>query len=240
MKMELLHDLFIISGRVVTILPLLLVMALYMGKRSIGQLPIFDFLVIVTLASVTGADIADPSVGHLQTAYAIVLIAFLQKIMAKLIVKNRQLGKLLTFEPTVIMENGQFIFKNVKKVNYTINNILQMLRENNVFDISEVKLAIVEANGNISVLKKDEKSVVTIEDLATSKKSSSLAYPVIIEGVLYEEPLRKLQLTKEWFLKEMKQQGIQQVEDIFFASITEDKTLHFSTKNEKSTAPPMM
>lgn len=76
---DLLKDLLLVGWRVLTILPLLLVITLFMGKRAVGELPVFDFLVIITLASVVGADIADPNINHLPTIFAIIVIALLQK-----------------------------------------------------------------------------------------------------------------------------------------------------------------
>lgn len=63
--LELLKDVALVLGRVVTILPLLLFVTLFMGKRAIGELPVFDFLIIITLDAVVGADIADPDIHHL-------------------------------------------------------------------------------------------------------------------------------------------------------------------------------
>lgn len=69
----------IVLSRIITILPLLLIITLFMGKRSIGELPVFDYLIIITLASVTGADIADPSVPHFHTVFAIMLSLLYRK-----------------------------------------------------------------------------------------------------------------------------------------------------------------
>ncbi len=157
---EFLSDSLLVLGRIVTILPLLLFMTLYMGKRAIGELPIFDYLIIITLGAVVGADIADPSIKHFPTAVAIIIIALFQRVITNWKITNRKIGRLLTFEPTVVIQNGKFLDKNLKKIRYSIDNILQMLREKNVFDISEVETAIIEANGALSVLKKTEKHPV--------------------------------------------------------------------------------
>lgn len=77
---EFLKETGLIFGRIITILPLLLIVTLLMGKRAIGELPVFDFLIIVTLGAVVGADIADPSIHHLPTAMAIIGIGILQKL----------------------------------------------------------------------------------------------------------------------------------------------------------------
>lgn len=121
-----------------------------MGKRSIGELPVFDFLVILALGAVVGADIADPKIEHLHTAVAIVLIGLLQRGVSILAIKVRKFGKMITFEPTVVIHNGGLIEENLKKVRYSIDNILQMLREKDTFSLDEVELAVLEANGRLS------------------------------------------------------------------------------------------
>lgn len=224
--------------RIFTILPLLLVVTMYMGKRAIGQLPLFDFLVIITLASVTGADIADPNIHHIHTIVAIVMIAILQRIVSYLLIKKRWFGHAMTFEPTVVIENGVLIIANLEKIRYSIDNILQMLREKDIFDLSIVKLAIVEANGKLTVYKKPENAVVTLEDLYLAKRSSNLAFPVIIEGQVYPNILKHLNLSINWLDEELKKKGVSQSKNVLFASVNEEGDLHISINDIKYKGPP--
>ena len=229
--MDIIKDLLIVTGRILTILPLMLFIALYMGKRSIGELPVFDFLVIIVLGSVVGADIADPNVPHIHTAVAIILIGIFQKVVSKAVINHRKLGHLITFEPTIVIQDGKFIVKNLKKIRYSIDNVLQMLREKDVFDISDVHLGIIEANGKLSILKVDNKESVTLEDLNLNKKSPSISYPVIIDGIIYEDTLKKLKLNKTWLQQQLLNANIKNNETVFFASINDKKELHISPKN---------
>ncbi|WP_209124875.1 DUF421 domain-containing protein [Alkalihalobacillus sp. BA299] len=222
------YELANILGRILTIFPLLLAITLLMGKRSIGQVPIFDFLIIVTLASVTGADLADPSVKHLPTAFAIITIGLLQKLVAKIAIKKRKFGKLITFEPTVVVKDGKLLIDNLKKIQFTIDNILQLLRQNNVFDINDVQLAIIEANGAISVQKKAEKSTPSLEDLGVHKKSSGISYPVIIEGVIQQEILKELKLTPESLYQRLQSEGVSRINSIFLCTLNDEGQLHLA------------
>ncbi|EPY2305165.1 DUF421 domain-containing protein [Clostridium sporogenes] len=147
--MELIKEFYILIGRIITILPLMLAVTLVMGKRSIAELPVFDFLIIVILGAVVGADIADPEIKHIYTTVAIILIGIFHIIVSKLKVKYRKFGHVITFEPTIVIQEGKFIVKNLRKIRYSIDNILQMLREKDIFDINDVHIGIVEANGNI-------------------------------------------------------------------------------------------
>jgi len=237
---ESIKDILLVIFRIFTILPLMLFITIFMGKRAIGELPIFDFLIILTLGAVVGADIADPNIKHFPTVVAIIAIGILQKVVAKWKISNRKIGKLLTFEPTVVIQNGKFLNKNLKKIRYSIDNILQMLREKNVFDIKDVETAIIEANGALSVLKKPEKNSVTLEDMNIIKTTSTISFPVILEGTIYTNILKDFNLDEAWIKQQLSLQGIIDIKNVFFASINKDLELHISLKDESDiTVPPI-
>jgi uncharacterized membrane protein YcaP (DUF421 family) len=228
---ELAKDLFIVLGRIISILPLLLIVTLVMGKRSIAELPVFDFLIIITLGAVAGADIADPNIKHFPTAVAIVAIGLFQFVMSRWMVKNRKFGRLITFEPTLVVRNGTFLVSNIKHIRYSLDNILQMLRENDVFDVSEVEIALVESNGKLTVQKKASKEQVTLEDMGISKVAGGFAYTVIIEGEIYTDVLEKLNLNEDWIKQHLNKKGIVEIEDVFYASVNDRHELHVSLVN---------
>ncbi|WHX98114.1 DUF421 domain-containing protein [Neobacillus sp. DY30] len=230
--MHFIKDTLIVYGRIVTILPLLLFFTLYMGKRSIGELPVFDFLIIITLGAVVGADIADPAIEHIHTATAIVGLALLQKLISTITLRSRRIGKALTFEPTIVIMDGVLMVKNLRKIQYSLDNILQMLREKDVFDISVVKLGIIEANGKISVYKKPNKSQVIREDVGIDTTTETMPYPVIIEGKIDHNTLSELGTNESWLMEQLQMKGIKKVDDIFFASLTSDLKLHLSPVNK--------
>ncbi|WP_346886192.1 DUF421 domain-containing protein [Clostridium sp. UBA4395] len=240
--MDLFNELLIVTGRITTILPLLLFVVLHMGKRSIGELPIFDFLVIIILASVVGADIADPAVPHIHTAVAIVLLGTFQRIVSKIIIKQRKLGHIITFEPTIIIQDGQFLVENLTKQRYSIDNVLQLLREKNIFDITSIHLAIIEANGKLSILKQSNKVPVTLEDLDLTNSHHTISYPVILDGKVYEDVLKKLNLNKLWLHEQLLNSNINNTKEVFFASVNDNKELHISLKSfmkDKSNFAPI-
>ncbi|MEY8750796.1 DUF421 domain-containing protein [Alkalicoccobacillus gibsonii] len=216
---EEIKDFGLVVLRIITIFPLLLVMTMYMGKRSIGELPIFDFLIIISLASVVGADIADPNVKHLPTAFAIISICLFQVLVSKIAIRNRTFGKWISFEPTVVIQNGKIIVQNIKSIRYSLDNILEMSRSKGVFDIEEIELGIIEASGELSVYKKADKQPPTIEDLSIQKTPGGIAYPVIIEGEIQQELLKRLKLDQKTLLEKLKQKGIHSYDSIFVCTI---------------------
>lgn len=228
-------ELGLIVLRIMTIFPLLLVMTMYMGKRSIGELPIFDFLIIISLASVVGADIADPNVKHFPTAFAIICICLLQVLVSKLAIRNRRFGKWISFEPTVVIRDGKILVKNIKSIRYSLDNILEMSRSKGVFDIDEVELGIIEASGELSVYKKAIKQPPTIEDLRIQKTPGGISYPVIIEGKIQEEILKSLQLDQKTLLTKLSQKGVHSYASIFLCTINSNGDIQLAYTNHDST-----
>lgn len=237
---EYVSDSLLIFGRIVTILPLLLFLTLFMGKRAIGELPIFDYLIIITLGAVVGADIADPNIKHFPTALAIIFIAIFQRFITYWKIKNRKVGRLLTFEPTIVIQDGILLDRNLKKLRYSIDSVLQMLREKNVFDISEVETAIIEANGGLSVLKKPEKHPLTKEDMKIVRAASTIALPIIVEGAIYTEILNDFNVNRIWLQEQLSKRGIHNLDDVFFASINGDLQLHISLKGDSNVLIPKL
>ncbi|RIW28252.1 DUF421 domain-containing protein [Bacillus salacetis] len=238
--MEFFQETLIVLGRIITILPLLLFITIYMGKRAIGELPIFDFLIILTLGSVAGADIADPSVQHFHTGAAIIAIGLLQKAVSKLKIKNRKIGRLLTFEPTIVIQDGKLIRQNLKSIQYSIDNILQMLREKGIFDLDDVETGIIESNGSLSVYKNAEKRAATSGDLGISHRSHGICVPVIMEGTIYEKVLQQYNVNQQWLKQKLQEKGVNNSNDVFYASINKNLDLHISLKNELPAGTPSL
>ncbi len=235
--MEIVKDILVVYGRILTIIPLLIIVTLLMGKRSIGEVPVFDFLIIITLGSIVGADLADPNVHHIPTAVAVTSIGIIQRLISITSIKKRWFGRFITFEPTIVIRDGTFLVGNMRKIRYSIDNILMMLREKGVFDVDDVELAIVEANGKLTVNKKAHKANVTIEDLNLKKQNGGVAYPVIVEGTIYPNILTQLNLDDEWLIQQLKKKGVNPA-DVFFASVTENNKIHFSLNNNLKKSHP--
>ncbi|MFP7492889.1 DUF421 domain-containing protein [Terribacillus saccharophilus] len=218
---EFIHDNLIVLVRIVTIIPLMLIVTLFMGKRAIGEMPVFDFLIVVILGALVGADIADPEIEHLPTAFAIIAIGLFQKAIVKWKISSRRIGKLLTLGPTVVVQNGTLLFENMEKIQYSIDNILFMLRQKSVFNIEEVETAVVEPNGTLSILLKPDVLPVTRKDLHLLQHTSAIAFPVISEGYIHHETLIYLSLDEVWLNSQLAAQNINDINQVFFASISQ-------------------
>ncbi|WP_239421833.1 DUF421 domain-containing protein [Bacillus sp. CGMCC 1.16541] len=230
--MEIALDSLKVIGRIVTILPLLLFVTLLMGKRSVAELPVFDFLIVMTIGAVVGADIADPNIDHIHTAVAIIAIALLQTTVAKLKIKNRSVGNKLTFEPTVVIYQGQFIVEQMVKIEYSIDNLLQMLRGHEIYFLEDVELAIIEASGEMSVKKKNVGQVVS------PRIRGGIELPAVVDGKVDKDVLNYFHVTEEWLHAQLQSLHVKRVEDVFYCGMDDTKHLHISLKQLKGVMVP--
>jgi len=210
----------VVAFRIVSIMILLLFSTLFiMGKRPIGELPVFDFLSIIVLGSVVGADIADPNSNHLLIAVAIIVLSILQRIVSVVNLKCSKLRKVLNFEPTVVIHNGQIVYKNLKKINYTMDELSMLLREKDIFSLEQVSYAIIEASGKISVLKKSGYETVSLQDMKLPTSQKGLPYKIILEGKFDDKNIKIINTSKEEVMQKLKEKGFSNFEDIFYASM---------------------
>src|SRR5690554_311470 len=197
----------IVLSRLVVVIAVFWAVAILMGKRHIGVLAIFDFIIAVTLGALAGADLADPKVPHGPTLMTIVLLGVFHFLLSRTLLKRRKIARWLTFDPTVVMQNGVIRKENLAKIRYTVDELLSHLRGKDVFDLQEVEFAVLESNGTLSVQKKSQYQPVTPKDLSLATSYQGLAVPLIIEGRINGKGLKSTGLTEEWLLDKIRQSG---------------------------------
>lgn len=232
-------DYVAIPVRIVTVMGVLLLMTLLVGRRQVGELPVFDFAVAITIGSVAGADIADLSIPHLPTVYAVFVMTLLQIIFSRYIIGSRKFGKMVTFEPVVVIQEGRLLKRNLRKIRYSLDMLMYQLRQNNVFSLQEVEYAVIEPNGGLSVQKKSFKRPVTTEDLGLTPKPASIALPVIADGRVFTGVLDYLAMDYEDLLTKLREEGYSSPQGVFYASLEDDKTLYVAGQEEQLKGLPL-
>ena len=120
--------------------------------------------------------------------------------------------------PTIMIEHGKIVQDSFKKVRYDINDMLEQCRIKGYYDISDIEYAIVEANGELSVLPKETKRPLTPCDMQLNVKKEGLCANVIIDGNIMDDNLINIGKDTEWLLHELKCKG-KKVHDILLATV---------------------
>ena len=232
-------DYVVLLFRIVTIMLTLLIMTLIMGRRQVGELPVLDFIIAITIGSVAGADIADFSIPHLPTVVAIILLGSLQVIFTKLILKKRKAGKFFTFEPVIVIQKGKIVKKNLQKIGFSLDNLLFKLRQQGIQSPEEIDYGIIEPNGGLSLIKNPEHRPPTAGEMGIKIPGENLILPVIADGKVFPQVLRSHNLDVSELQEKLAAKGIRSFKEVFFASLDKNQNLYLIPQNEDITTPPL-
>lgn len=221
--------------RVVAGMGVLLVIMLATGLRPVSEFSSFDFLISITIGAVAGALIVDPRLELVSSLVALLALGGMQLFFGWLNIKIRPVNRKLNFTPLLLVNNGQIIKENLRKVRMPVETLLQLLREKDVFDITMVELAVLEPYGRLSVLKKAEHLPLTPSQVNFSVNPNSILVPVILEGELQEEALSEMGLSQAQ-IEEFRRQHQAGIQNIFIAFMDQNKRLHIVNEDARGSS----
>lgn len=212
----------------------LLILVRLMGKQQVAQLTFFDYVVGITIGSIAGTLSAQVNENTLSTLAAMVTWTILAVLLAFLGIHNTRFRKVVDGEATVVIQNGKILEDNLKKIRIPLDELLSELRTQSVFSVADVETAMFEAGGKISVLKKAEKQTVTPNDLKLSTQYDGLPTILIMDGVVQEDKLTALKLSKAWLFHQLGKQNIRDAEQVSLAQFDTKGNLYVDLKgNDK-------
>lgn len=198
-----------------------------------SKLTYFDYLAIVTLGTVAGNLAFNVKIKIIGFIISMTVITFIIYLASYLSLKSRLLRKYLAGEPTTLIENGKILENNMSKLKYSYDYLIQQLRKEKVFDISQVEFAIIEPNGELSIQLKSQNRPLTPHDLNIQTMYEGLATEIIIEGKLIENNLKLNNLTKDWINGELKKRGIEDIKEVTFAALSTNGNLYIDLYRDR-------
>ena len=167
-----------------------------MGKRQIGDMQPNELVITLLISEIAAIPLQDTSKPVLDGVTAIFMLIILEIIMSVICLKSMRIRKLMNGQSVVIIKNGVIDQNAMKKVRMTVLDLVEQLRVQNVFDISTVAFAVLEVNGDLSVLLNKGDQNATLKDLGIKAKKEALPLPVISDGKIIKESLEALGLTE--------------------------------------------
>lgn len=204
----------------------LLILTRVLGKQQISQLTFFDYVVGITIGSIAATLTTDLTSRAWPHWVGLVTWTALCLSLQFITIKSKSLEKYIGGEPTVIIENGKILEKSMKNFRYTISDLLDQLRDKDIFDITEVAYAILEKDGSLSVLKKPEYVPVTPKDLKLKTPSASIDFELIYDGSIIQKNLTIISRDEKWLVSRLKKQGINHISEVFLAIYNESSGLY--------------
>ncbi len=212
----------------------LLVMMRLSGKQQISHLSLFEYIVGITIgstASFLSVDVKEP---FLPTLVGLLLWVGFGIVMNNIALRSRRWGKILRGEPTILIQNGRILEEAMRKIpNFTIDDLLMMLRGKGVFDLSQVEFAVLELDGTLSVVKKSQHRPVTPSDLGVATGYEGLPVELVYDGQVIEKNLRGTRLDRKWLAEKLKARGVPSLDKVMLAQLNTDGTLYVDLKDDQ-------
>lgn len=198
----------IIFIRSILLYIIVLVVMRLMGKREIGQLQPFELAISIMIADLASTPMADTGIPITNGIIPILALLVMHLTISALNIKSIKAREILCGKPSILIYRGKINEKNLKKERFTINELEERLRGNNVVNIGDVEYAILETSGQITVIQKPNKRNTIPEDFGIEPEYEGIAYDLVLDGKVMYENLKVLNKDYGWLKKQVEKFGI--------------------------------
>ena len=215
------------------ILYLLIILGIrLMGKRQIGELEPSELVLSLIIADLAAVPMQDFGIPLIMGIIPILTLLCLSAILSVLTVKSIRFRALLCSRPSIVIQDGKILTREMVKNRFTVDELMEELRMAGVTDLSTVKYAVLETTGRISVLPYAEHQPVTVRDMGLKVKEAGLPVIVVSDGRVLSHNLKTRNLSMRWVKEQMGSRGVQDIRQVFLMTVDEADNVYFVKKLE--------
>lgn len=193
----------------------------FMGKRQIGELQPAELVITILMSEIASMPLQNGDCALLTSIVGIVLLAALEVLFSCLALKSGRFRTLFQGHSVLIIEKGKLIQENLKRIRYSTDDLLQMLRQKDIFRLEDVAYAYVETNGAVSVMLKPELSPVTAGDAGIQKEEAALPCLVVSDGKIIEREFKLCRMNRQKLLRVIEEKKLK-LKDILLMTADSD------------------
>ena len=210
----------------------LIVMRL-MGKREIGQLQPFELVVSILIADLASIPMADSGIPITNGIIPILGLLVMHLLISLINIKSMKAREILCGKPSILIYRGRIDEKMLKKERFTINELQERLRGNNIVNIGDVEYAILETSGQLTVIPKPNKRNTIPQDFNIMPEYEGITYDLVIDGKVMYENLKKVGKDYNWLKKQVKEFNIKP-EEALIVTIDGNNNIFCQEKEKKN------
>ena len=186
---------------------ILIVTVRLLGKRQIGQMEPSEFVVTMLLANLATIPMEEPDVPVTHGLVPIALVIAAELLMAFAMLRSIRLRRLLCGKPVILIENGRIVEENLRRTHVNLDELTMHLREQEIFDLTEVKFAILETNGQLSTLLFAKDRPASAKDAGIRASETELPVTLVSDGNLMRDNLSVAKRDEKWVEKELQKRN---------------------------------
>ena len=230
-------ELLIVIYRSIISLAALFCVTKMLGKKQVSQLSLFDYVIGMSIGNFAAEMTINLDSHTISGILAVSIFGIVAYLISILTMKSITLRRFFMSTPTILIEEGEILVESLKKVKFDINDLLEVCRIKGYFDVGEIEYAIMEANGDISILPKEKYRSLVLSDLNIKHKQTGLYANVIIDGKIMEENLKKINKTTEWLFDNLKTDDLS---NMLLVTVDNEEKLHVYSKNKNRKAKEVL
>ncbi|MBR6572779.1 MAG: DUF421 domain-containing protein [Clostridia bacterium] len=189
-----------------------------MGKRQIGDMQPGELVVTLLISEIAAIPLQDSSQPLILGICAMFTLVALEIVISVAAMKSLKIRKLISGKSVVVIKNGVIDQKAMSRVRLTVLDLIELLRAQDVFSLDNVSYAVLEVNGSLSVLLKEDNQPLTPQTLNKKPQKEGMPLPVISDGKIVDESLSALEIQKEDVVKIVLANGLE-VSRVFLLSL---------------------
>lgn len=190
--------------RTIILYILVLIVMRFMGKREIGQLQPFELAISIMIADLATIPMAESGIPITSGIIPILGLLVMHLTISLINLKSIRAREIICGKPSILIYRGKIQEDKLKKERFTINELEERLRDQNIFNIGDVEYAILETSGQVTVIQKPNKRTTTPEDFNIMPEYEGIAYDLVVDGKIMKENLKKLGKNNTWLTNQLK------------------------------------
>lgn len=204
-----------------------------LGKKQVSQLSLFDYVIGISIGNFAAEITINMETQFINGIVAMIVFGLIAFSVSIITMKSITLRRFFMGTPTILIQKGKILEKNLKKVKFDVNDLLEECRSKNYFDLKQIEYAVMESKGTLSILPKDEYKQVTKKDMKLQIKKQELVANVIIDKNIMINNLKNMNKDEEWLKHQLKEKGYNDTENILLATLDIDEKLTIYEKNNE-------
>ena len=193
----------IIFFRSIILYIFVLIIMRLMGKREIGQLQPFELAISIMIADLVTMPMTDVGIPITNGIIPILGLLLMHLIISIINIKSIKAREVICGKPRILIYRGKIDEKALKKERFTINELQERLRGNNIVNIGDVEYAILETSGQVTVIQKPDKRNTIPADFNIMPDYEGISYDLIVDGKIMGENLVKIGKDYNWLKREV-------------------------------------
>ncbi len=219
----------IILIRTVIIYTSLLIAMRIMGKRQIGQLDVSDLITTLLISEIAALPIENPDIPIIYSIIPLITLLTFEVASSTILSRSQFMKSIFTPRPSFLIKDGKIDQKTLQKNRISIDELISNLRQQSIYDIREVKYAIIEQDGQISVVPKIEYRQPNLKDLKIKSPESGIIHIVIANGKINKHGLSVINKKEEWLSAEISKRGLF-ISEIFLMTVNDIGEIEITKK----------